>query len=222
MVLIKFVERNFSTPMIVKTDLQIALEQRFGEHRVSPLPNTDEKFPLLILDLELASPVTVLMTNGLSDYKMPVPDKYKGREFNELYFCLPSYWDWEDLDNPNLNWVYTWLRKMATYVIEKQSWFGAGHTIPNGKEHLPISSTMKQNHFFMCNPILLENELEPIRIGEKTIYFLAVFPIFQDELDYKNARGTFKFLQKLNSANVTEKLDDYRSTVLKSKWRFRR
>jgi hypothetical protein len=206
----------------MKSDLQIALERRFGEHRVSQAPSLEKDFPLLIVELELSSPVTILVTNGLSNYSMPVPYKYLGREYNELYFCLPSYWDWEDQKNPNLNWVFTWIRKMASYVIEKGTWFGVGHSIPNGKESLPISTTMKQNNFLLSDPILLEQELEPIQFDDKTIHFLAVIPIFQDEMDYKQARGAFKFFQKLNSANVTEKLDDYRSTVLKSKWRFRR
>jgi hypothetical protein len=51
---------------------------------------------------------------------------------------------------------------------------------------------------------------------------LAIIPIFPDEMDYKQGKGTFKFLQKLSNQGVTEKLDDYRSTVLKSKWRLRR
>ena len=72
------------------TPLHQALADRFGEHRVQGLPTVDGEMPLLLLDLELASPVTVLMTNGLSDYKMPVPERMKDRNFNEIYFCLPS------------------------------------------------------------------------------------------------------------------------------------
>lgn len=206
----------------MKSELQIALEQRFGENRVLQVPSNGSDFPLLIIELELSSPVFILMTNGLSSYKMPVPEKYIGREFNELYFCLPSYWDWEDVNNPNLNWVYSWIRKMANYVIEKETWFGVGHSIPNGKDSSAISSTMKQNNFLLSDPILLEKELEAITVGARKINFLAIIPIFQDEMNYKQARGAFKFFQKLNSANVTEKLDDYRSTVLKSKWRLGR
>jgi hypothetical protein len=204
----------------LKSELQIKLEQRLGEHRISKVPNKEEEFPLLRIELELSSPVTILMTDGLSNYKMPVPDKYLGREFNELYFCLPSYWDWDNSENPNSMWIYTWIRKMAKYVIENETWFGVGHSVPSGKELLPFSPIMKQNHFFLSDPILLEQELEPIVFVDRTVYFLAIIPIFKDEMDYKQARGAFKFLQKLNTANVTEKLDDYRSTVLKSKWRF--
>ena len=51
------------------------LIKRFGEHRVSEVKVEEGEMPLLLLDLELKSPVTVLVTNGLSNIKMPVPEK---------------------------------------------------------------------------------------------------------------------------------------------------
>jgi hypothetical protein len=204
------------------TAFQAALANRFGEHRVSEIPTLEGEMPLLALDLELNTPVTVIMTNGLSDYKMPVPEKVAGREFNEIYFCLPSYWEWEDLENPRMNWIFPWIQRLAKYVVDKQTWFGAGHTLPCGKEMQELSETMCQNHFFLSDPLLLEQQLEPIEVEGKTIYMLAIIPIFPDEMDYKQGKGTFKFLQKLSNQGVTEKLDDFRSTVLKSKWRLRR
>lgn len=204
------------------TAFQAALANRFGEHRVSEIPTLEGQTPLLALDLELTTPVTVIMTNGLSDYKMPVPEKVAGREFNEIYFCLPSYWEWEDLENPRMNWIFPWIQRLAKYVVDKQTWFGAGHTLPCGKEMQELSETMRQNHFFLSDPLLLQQQLEPIEVEGKTIYMLAIIPIFPDEMDYKQGKGTFKFLQKLSNQGVTEKLDDFRSTVLKSKWRLRR
>jgi hypothetical protein len=55
-----------------------ALENRFGQHRVHELETSQGDFPLLMLDLELKTPVTVLMTNGLCKYRMPVPEKMEG------------------------------------------------------------------------------------------------------------------------------------------------
>jgi hypothetical protein len=201
------------------TPLHQALAARFGEHRVQALPRVEGEIPLLLLDLELASPVTVLMTNGLSDYNMPVPERLQNRNFNEIYFCLPSYWEWEDTENPQMNWVFPWIKRLAKYVVDKQSWFGPGHTMPCGVTHESLSATMKQNHFFLTDPIYLDQELTPLKVGEKTVYFLGIIPIFEDEMDYKSGKGTFKLLQKLSNAGVTEKLDDYRGTVLRSKWR---
>lgn len=201
------------------SQLKEALIKRFGKHRVMDVPVAAGEMPLLALDLESRSPVTVILTNGLSDYRMPVPDKLKGREYNELCFCLPSYWEWEDLENPNMNWIFPWLQKLSRHVVEKQTWFGHGHTIPNGKDLAPLSPAMRQNHLILSDPVLLENELKPISIGEKEVNFLAIIPIFPDEMDFKQAKGTFKFFVRMSNKGVNELLDDYRTTIMRGKWR---
>ena len=205
---------------IVADTLITALKSRFGDHRVIEVPSSDGGFPLLMLDLELKSPVTVLMTNGLSNFTMPVHEKHQDKAHIELYFCLPSYWNFDDLNDPNANWIYFWIRRLASFVIEKNTWFGHGHTMSCGSEMKSLSATMKQNHFFLSDPILLERELSPLNVGDKTVHFLCIIPIFPDEMDYKQGKGTFKFQQKLIQHGITEKLDDYRGTVLRSKWRF--
>lgn len=201
------------------TQLYDALAQRFGEHRISMIPVADDELPLIALDLESRSPITVICTNGLSDYKMPVPEKLAERAHNEICFCLPSYWEWEDLENPNMNWIFPWIQKLAKHVTEKETWFGHGHTIPTGKDLPPLSPTMRQNNLILLDPMLLENELAPIRIGEKEVHFLTIVPIFSDEMDFKQAKGTFKLLQRLSNKGVNEILDDFRTTSLRSKWR---
>jgi hypothetical protein len=203
----------------LETELRKKLVERFGAHRIHDIPVLENETPLLLLELESKSPVFVLMTNGLSDFRMQVPESLQGREYNELYFCLPSYWDWSDLENPNMNWIYPWIQRLTSYVVKNNSWFGHGHTMPCGKEMHSLSSTMLQNHFILSHPILLDEELTLIELNEKIIHFLAIIPIFPDEMDYKQGKGTFKLMQKLSQHGVNEKLDDYRSTVLKSKWR---
>lgn len=205
---------------ITPSNFKAALEAHFGANRVSEVPSNDGEFPLLFLSLDLKSPVTVLMTNGLSNFTMPVHEKHLEKAHIELYFCLPNYWDLNNLNDSNTNWVYPWIRRLAQYVIEKNTWFGHGHTMPCGKEMQSLSATMKQNHFFLSEPMLLEKELAPIVIGEKQVHFLSIIPIFPDEMDYKQGKGTLKFQQKLIQHGITEKLDDYRGTVLRSKWRF--
>jgi len=81
---------------------------------------------------------------------------------------------------------------------------------------------MKANHFLLSDPIFLEKELESLKLEDKEIYFLPIIPIFEDEMDYKQGKGTFKLMTKLKNQGVTEKLDDFRATSLKSKWRLRR
>ena len=81
------------------TDLERVLIERFGEKNVRSIPVTSEEMPLLEVNFEEKNQMKILITNGLSDYKMPVPEKVIGREFNEIYFCLPTYWDISDLEN---------------------------------------------------------------------------------------------------------------------------
>lgn len=198
------------------------LIKRFGEERVLDIPVTEGEMPLLVLNLELQTPVTVIVTNGLSKYKMPVPDKEAGKEYNEIFFCLPSYWKWEELENPQMNWIFDWIQRLAKHVVDKNTWYGHGHTIPCGKIPEAISSTMLQKYFILLKPMLLEEAMKPVQVGDKEINFLAIVPIFEDELDYKHGKGTLKLIRKMINKGVNEKLDDFRSTILKSKWTLRR
>ena len=193
------------------------LETRFHANHIKELHNDYGDF-ILIDSIQFSG--SVLLTNNLSDFKMRVHEKHVGEEFNEIYFYLPSYWDSSALDNPSMNWVFIWLERIKKYVIEKETWLGNGHTLPCGKEMNSLSSSMLQNHFIISNPIALSKFLTPITSEEKTIRFLALIPIFSDEMDYKQGKGTLKLLDKFKHQGVTEKLDDFRSSVLKRQWKF--
>lgn len=199
-------------------NVYIELKKRFSEIEISCFSNDYGNFILIVPTKKNGN--KILLTSGLSEFKMNVHEKHVGEEYNELYFYLPSYWDINDLNNSNMNWVYLWLQKLKNHVIEKNTWFGNGHTLATGKELLPFSETMHQNHFIISHPIELKEELCPIFYSEKRINFLAVIPIFEDEMDYKQGKGTAKLFKKFEQAKVSEKLDDYRKSVLKNRWNF--
>lgn len=201
--------------------LKAALEQRFGAHRLQEIQNPlHPEQTLYQLYLELNVPITVIMTSSLSNYEMPVSEKWKGREFNELFVCLPSYWDLNDLQNINSNWVYEWLFKLERFVLEKQSWFGPGHTIPCGNPPVTISHLLKQEYFIFLDPIFLESEMKPMTVAGKNIHFLAIVPIFGDELDYKMGKGTQKFIRKFIQRKNDERIEEYRKSILSSRMIF--
>lgn len=201
------------------TDLEREFKNRYNVSHISSIDVAEGEIPLLKIRIDIKSPVTILVTNGLSNYKMPIPDKLEGREYNELFFCLPSYWLLESKDDPNMNWVFYWIQRLAKYVQEKNTWFGPGHTMPCGNPFQALSPMMRANHFLLSDPILLFDELLPLKIADKTIHFLAIIPIFEDEMDYKQGKGTYKILKKFKQHGITEKLDDFRGSIMKSKWR---
>ena len=70
------------------------LQKRFGAENISVYKQVNDKLEILHVQLEQNNnPISLLVTSGLSNYKMPVHEKYAGREYNELFFCIPRYWD---------------------------------------------------------------------------------------------------------------------------------
>lgn len=202
------------------TELAKNIRTRFPKAQIIELPKQQEfDIDLLLIATEKRSSLQLVMTNGLSVYEQPVPDKYSTLKHIEIYFCLPSYWDLNDLDNPTMNWVQPWIQKLAKHLIEKKTWYGVGHTFPNGNPVEAISPTMKQKYFLLNVPTYLADELTPLEVEDKTIEFLSIVPIFEDELDYKMGKGTYKLQKKFLDKNITEILDDYRMSTLKNKWR---
>lgn len=194
------------------------LQARFSTDEISTIQNKFGSFLLIFPKNKNGN--KILLTIELSEFQMNVHEKHVGEEFNELYFYLPSYWDLYDIDNPSMNWVFIWLERLKNHVISKNSWFGNGHTIETGKPLVALSDKMLQNHFILSHPMELTSELAPIKLDDKIIHFLAVIPIFEDEMDYKQGKGTVKLFKKFTQANVTEKLDEFRKTVLRNRWNF--
>ena len=162
--------------------------------------------------------VRVLMTSGLSQLKMDVHEKHVGEEFAELYFLLPVYWQEEDLYKEENEWVFTCLSKIKNHIETNNAWVGHGHTFSFKNAEVFFLNSSIPTHFMITRPIELKELLKPIQSEKQVIHFLALFPIYKNELSYKEARGTFKLEEKLRQSQITEKMDGYRETVIKSRF----
>ena len=196
-----------------------SLQERFGAENVkNHLVFHENALGLVIIQPTHDRKVTLLCTTGLSNFTMPVNEVNKGYEHIELYMALPSYWDINDLTNPNFNWVNEWLMKLSNHIIEKNTFFAHGHTLATGNPPESLSTTMKQNYFLVHQPIAFEEQMKSVTINNKTVHFLAVTPIFSDEFDYKVSRGTIGLLKKMKSKGCNEILDDYRTSTVRKKY----
>jgi len=160
----------------------------------------------------------VLMTSGLSEHKMKVHPKHEGEEFIELFMFLPSYWDESELIESKNDWVFTCLSRAKKHVISNSTWFGHGHTFSLNIDGASMFNDKEQTDYIISNPIELEGLLKPMEWNNRVIRFLAIIPIYKNEMDYKEARGTFKMFEKFSQYRVTEKMDGYRESVMKSRW----
>lgn len=202
------------------SDLKTALEKRFGAHRVSDYPIGEEGYiDLLKIEVEKKFPMTIISTNGLSSYEMPVPERYKDRKHTELFFCLPGYWDLDDVENKKMMWPLEVIQKLTKNVIESGTWYGPGHTIANGNPSHEISETMKQEYFLLTDPIELEDFFAPLIINGNETHFLAIVPLFHKEFEQKMHVGYPKWIKKFRGRNGNEILDDYRRSIYTSRWK---
>jgi hypothetical protein len=197
---------------------QEALEKRFGASSINVHSTSTISFSIVTVQSVERKGVTFLLTNGLSEYEQPTTEKNKAHKHIELVFCLPSYWDLNN-DIQTMNWVKTWIEKLGNHLIEKQTWYGDGHTFANGNPIEPLSPTMNQKYLMLVEPDFFATELSPIKIENKEVHFLCVIPLFEDEFDFKMGKGTFKLKKKLRDKGINELLDDFRMTALKNKWR---
>jgi hypothetical protein len=71
----------------------------------------------------------------------------------------------------------------------------------------------------LSDPVFLEKELAPMFVDSRDVSFLSVVPIFRNEFQHKQAFGTDKLISLFETYQVTERLDEYRTNLVKSRWR---
>ncbi|MCH1480034.1 suppressor of fused domain protein [Crocinitomicaceae bacterium] len=195
--------------------LEKELKNRFTE--VSTLTRNGEAY--FFIAKPNGRSCNILLTSDLHQYSMPEETLNNSKSHKELYFLLPEYWDISHLENALLDWLFETLSKLKQYVIENKTWFSDGHTMRANSEGKILSKDMKQTYLMLTDPIFLEVELAPIHIDSMEIGFLGVLPIFKNEFQHKQAFGTQKLMQLFERYQVTERLDEYRTNLVKSRWR---
>lgn len=193
-----------------------AIKLRFPSTEIEMI-STHDTFDIIRFSIEHAQKrYLVISTSGLWKYTMPVTHKYEGSEHIELGFCVEADWHFED---ENYNWIFQKLEWLANFMIERKTWFGVGHTIPNGKPAQTISKAFQQDHFFFDEASFLEREFQPFRIDNINVHFLFIIPISKSELDYKMKKTTFGFQKKMSKKGVNEVLEDFRVDIADKEWK---
>ena len=195
--------------------LKNELEKRFAT--LYPLSKDGEDYFFIAKPDDAAC--NILMTSGLNEYGMPSQVSTKSLVHKELYFLLPEYWIVADIEKEQFQWLFQTLRKLKKHVIEKKTWFADGHTMRANEEGKQLSDQMKQTYLMLSDPVFLEKELAPMFVDSRDVSFLSVVPIFRNEFQHKQAFGTDKLISLFETYQVTERLDEYRTNLVKSRWR---
>jgi hypothetical protein len=165
-----------------------------------------------------------LITTGMSDRPMTVPDGIDDAQFAELMICLPPSWKVSDeafKDEANY-WPVRLLKMLSRLPHEYETWLAPGHTVPNGDPPEPYAPKSDFCCGLLVNPLTTPPEFDQIEVAPgKLIRFLAVIPLYLEEVDLKLKKGSEELLKRLEKQGVTEILKPGRKNVAKrSIWPF--
>jgi hypothetical protein len=149
-----------------------------------------------------------LVTSGMAEKPMATPDELAEHAYAELVMALPKDWD---LDRDT--WPLTTLQSLASMPHEYETWFGESHTVPNGDPPEPWGRGTKLCGAIFAPPLLVPDDFRTLTVGERTVRFLAVVPLYAEEMDLKLAKGAEVLFDLLDAAEVNEWLGPRRESV---------
>jgi Suppressor of fused protein (SUFU) len=169
------------------------------------LPQVD----ILIVKPTEEKPFYTLITAGMSEFAMPAPGG-----FMELMVSLPPHWILPKLyevtgganSSPEWYWPIGVLQFLAKIPRLYNTWFGMEQIIPNGEPPAFYAPNTR-----LCGSLLFPSLLTPREFHElplnahKKIQFLALLPLYQEEMNLAAERGMDELFDRL----AHHKISDY-------------
>ena len=144
----------------------------------------------------------VLVTSGMSEAPMTVPQGAEEFRFAELAICLPGSWPitQEAFEDENHFWPIRWLKRLARLPHEYDTWLSIGHTVPNGDPPEPFAESTRLCCWMIGPGLLFPEEFRQFEVSpEKSIHFYGLLPLYQEEMDFKLKHGLDALLEKFDA-----------------------
>lgn len=167
-------------------------------------------------------PFHTLVTSGMSDKPMNTPDGVEGRDFAELSICLPEDWkiSEEDFQDEKNYWPIRWLKYLARFPHEYNTWFSYGHTIPNGDPAEPFADKTQLNTMVLLPSIVFGEAFHTLNLKNKSIDFYTLIPLYTDEVNLKMKKGVEALFDGFDKFGVSDVVNLDRPNTAKKKKRF--
>ena len=142
-----------------------------------------------------------------------------------LLLHLPASWKVDALkatpppaDLERWYWPIRWLKQLARFPHEYQTWLGFGHTIPNGDPPSPFSPETKLCGWFLLPPIGVEDEARQVTLSDgRTVHLYCLHALHLAEMALKLNKGSDALLDAFDAAGVGEELRLDRPAVVRRK-----
>jgi hypothetical protein len=182
-------------------------------------------FPLMLHEIVPGDPpITVevvpmadciaLVTLGMSDKAMSVPQGAEDFQFAELVMYLPVDWPLtpEALADANHSWPLDWLRRIARYPHANHTWLGgASAVIANGEPPQPLAPNTRLTCLLAHNEA---NEFGSLHLpGGRRVAFYTLYPLYTEERDLERQHGIDSLLRLLRRHYLNRIVDVHRPNV---------
>lgn len=165
-------------------------------------------------------PFHTLITSGMSDKPMNTPDYVEGNEYAELSICLPKDWDLteEGQSDENNYWPIRWLKYLARFPHDYDTWLSFGHTIPNGDPAESFAENTKLNTALLLPTTVFDDSFRELKLDNKTIHFYTLIPLYSEEVTLKLRKGVEALYDKFDQHGVNDIVDVNRKNTARKRF----
>lgn len=161
----------------------------FGEYQevFHEIVSPDIHLDIIIIPPTKENNYYKLITMGMGAYKMNVPDELKEYELEraELVLYLPPTWNIKSNKEEDY-WPIRYLKILARIPLNCNTWLGLGHTVSSNENNDAFAKNTNFCSILLLNGINKNYETLDLKLKNvKKINFYQLFPLYLEELNYK-------------------------------------
>lgn len=146
----------------------------------------------------------ILFTTGMSDRPQTVPAGAEEYRYTELFVRLPADWPLERkaLRQENNFWPFRWMRQIAAYPHDNDTWLGGPFPIiANDEPPQPLAPNTKLS----CLLLLREaDEAGTVSCSDgRQIALYSFTPLYTEERDLEKAQGINPLFMALEAHDIS-------------------
>ncbi|GIU52444.1 hypothetical protein TUM4438_45190 [Shewanella sairae] len=161
-------------------------------------------------------PFHTLVTSGMSDLQMSVPEDVNSTRYMELMVTLPENWEIDDESFKDEKWYWPvrQLKFLARFPHKFETWLAWGHTIPNGDPAEPFADNTKLSGTIILPSVNVPEEFWSLEISkDKVIEFFSIVPLYDEEMTLKLNKGSDPLLEKFDKYGISDLIITERKNV---------
>ncbi len=195
------------------------IQENFGEYKevLHEIISPDIHLDIIVVPPTDEDPYYKLITMGVGAYAMNIPGDLQGEELEhmELVLYLPKTWDLRSTEEKDY-WPIRYLKILGRLPLNMDTWLGFGHTIHGNEDMEPFAENTELNSFVLLTACNLMYERLDLKLSSgKKINFYQMFPLYQEELDYKMEYGLNELLDLFSDEDILPVLNIKRHNYCK-------